>query len=308
MSNPSPFALFCATLLAVVMSASRAVAQTETPVAGHYPPGQSGLRGGASPPPGVTYTNFSRFFSNLEARGPDGEAIRTVGEARYANISMFTWVTEYELFGMNYGALAGIPVATGNLNPSSADVESSGFGLGDVLLTPISLYGRGAAHDHQVQLTLWSSSGHFVPGSSRNRGAGFFSLVYSLGGAWYPGGDRRNWSVSAIGRYEQNFEQAETGIEPGDDLVVDWGIGKVIRASSHPLEVGISGFATWQITTQAGSQTGVEPSRYRYYGAGPEMSYTPWDHWTFRVRAHWEFLTRNAVQGNNLWVIVNYAF
>jgi hypothetical protein len=38
-----------------------------------------------------------------------------------------------------------------------------------------------------------------------------------------------------------------------------------------------------------------------------EGSYSPWNHWTFRLRAQWEFDTRNAVQGNNLWFIVNFA-
>ena len=291
----------------LVMLQSAATADAQTPLAGHYPPGQSGLRGGASPPPGWAYTNFSRLFSNLEARDASGNAIRSVGEARYANISMITWITQHRVFGMYYGALAGVPISTGNLNPSSTQTTSSSFGLGDVLITPLALYGSGAAHDVQLQLTLWSASGRFTPGATDNRGAGFSSLVYSLGGTWYPGADRNDWSLSAIARLEQNFEQTGTGIQPGHDLVIDWGVGKVIPGSSRPLELGVSGFATWQLSQQTGGPPGADLSRYRYYGAGPEASYSPWDHWTFRLRAQWEFLTRNAVQGNNLWCIVHYA-
>src|SRR5262249_45472067 len=96
-------------------------------------------------------------------------------------------------------------------------------------------------------------------------------------------------------------------IHPGDDVVVDWGVGKAIRSSGRPLELGVSGFATWQLTRQSGGIPATSPSPYRYFGAGPEGSYSPWDHWTFRGRAHREFLATNAVQGNNLWLIVNYA-
>ena len=282
-------------------------AQSQTPVPGHYPPGQSGIRGGSSPPAGWAYTNFSRFFSNLDAKASDGSTTRELDEVRFANISMFTWISDYQLFGLTYGALAGVPFATGNLNASSSDLESAAFGLGDILITPLALYGRGPVHDFQLQLTLWSASGEYTPGSTGNRGSGFQSLVYSLGGAWYPGADRRNWSASAIARYGQNFEQEGTGVTPGDDLVIDWGVGKVLRRNTRSLDVGVSGFGSWQVSEQSGGTQDVDPAHYRYFGVGPEGSYSPWEHWTLRLRLHWEFGTRNAVQGNNVWFIVHYA-
>ncbi len=197
------------TLLPALLCAGAAAAQT--PLAGHYPPGQSGIRGAAAAKPGWSVTNFNRFFSNLEAVDDGGETISEPDEMRYANITMITWTTPHEIFGMRYGAMAGIPFSTGNLNPG-ADESASGFGLGDVLLTPLSLYGESPAFDYTFQFTVWSSSGHFEPGGTKNRGAGFWSLVYSLGGVWYPGGDRGDWSASALARFEQNFEQQ--GTEP----------------------------------------------------------------------------------------------
>lgn len=281
-------------------------AAAQTPVAGHYPPGQSGIRGAASPDAGWSITNFNRFFTNLEAKDAAGNTTRPLEELRYANITMLTWVTPWKVLGLQYGALAGVPFATGNLNPAPTEAHSTAFGLGDVLLTPVSLYARQPAWDYQFQLTWWTSSGRFSPGSPDNRGSGFEALVYSAGGTWYPGGDRADWSASAIARLEQNFEQADSGIQPGSDLVIDWGVGKVVPAK-RPLELGVSGFATWQLSEQQGGAAGTDTTPYRYFGAGPEGSYSPWDHWTFRVRAHWEFLAKNAVSGNNLWLILNYA-
>ena len=205
--------------------------------------------------------------------------------------------------GWRSGALLGIRFATGNQNPPP-HVAAAGFGLGDVLVTPVALYGESGPFDYTFQFTLWSDSGRFSPGSPENRGTGFWSLVYSVGGVWYPGADRRGWSVSAIGRFEQNFEQEETGITPGHDLVVDWGVGKVLGRC----DVGVSGFATWQLTEQSGGTTGAAaPGRARSFGAGPEASLAAGPHWSFRLRAHWEFGVQNAVRGNSLWLIANYA-
>jgi hypothetical protein len=110
-----------------------------------------------------------------------------------------------------------------------------------------------------------------------------------------------------VARIEQNFEQQSTGIEPGDDIVVDWGVGRVVRMGSRAVDLGISGFATWQISTQQGG-TDVDTSGYHYLGIGPEASIPLTDALSMRLRAHWEFDTHNAIRGNNFWVIFNYRW
>ena len=275
----------------------------QTPIHGHYPPGQTGLRGGASPAPGWSFTNFSRLFSNLDVKDESGNTVEHPAEARYANITVVGWTSDYKIFGMNYGALVGVPFATGNLNPGADEVASSHFALGDIIVTPLVLYGRDSEFDYQFQFSVWTPSGEFKPGGLANRGSGFWSVIYSAGGVWYPGGDRNNWSLSAIARIEQNFEQAHTGITPGDNFDIDWGIGKIVHLGSYRFDVGVSGFGTWQISNQSG---GGNTNRYRYYGTGPEVSAAISDRWSARVRAQWEFGARNVVQGNNIWIIFNY--
>jgi hypothetical protein len=278
-------------------------ASAQTPLTAHYPPGQSGVRGASTPAPGVQYTNFSRFFTNLELVDPTAPPIAK--QLRFANISMITWTTSWELLGLRYGALAGIPFATGDVREPTAE---SGVGLGDILLTPVSLYGKRNSLDYQFQFTVWSPSGHFSPGSTRNRGTGFWALVYSIGAVYYPSDDRQAWSISAVARIEQNFEQHETGIHPGDDIAVDWGAARMVRLGSHPLDIGVSGFGSWQLTDQQGGPPGTDEQRYRLLGIGPEVSLGVLDALTARVRAHWEFGARNIVRGNNLWLILNYRF
>ena len=171
-------------------------------------------------------------------------------------------------------------------------------------MTPVALYGKSSDFDYQFQFSVWTPSGEFKPGGPNNRGSGFWSLIYSRGGVWYPGGDRQDWSVSAVARIEQNFEQAHTGITPGDNFDIDWGIGKIVEVGAHAFDVGVSGFGTWQIThnraARAPAATAITAPAPRSARASPRDG-PP-------VRAQWEFGTQNAVQGNNIWLIVNKQF
>lgn len=276
-----------------------------TPVHGHYPPGQTGLRGAAAAQPGWSITDFNRFFSNIDVKDATGATVSRAGEVRYANILMAGWTSDTKILGMNFGALLGIPYATGDLNPGPDETGSADFALGDIIVTPVSLYGVASDFDYQFQFSVWTPSGRFRPGSPDNRGTGFWSVIWSAGLIWYPGGDRQDWSVSGVARLEHNLQQAGTGITPGDNLDLDWGIGKVMRLGPYRFDAGVSGFATWQVTAQAG---GASMGRYHYYGAGPEISAVIADGWAVRLRTQWEFATRNAVQGNNIWLIINTQF
>ena len=91
------------------MCAIPALAPAQTPLTGHYPPGQSGIRGASTPEPGLVDTDFSRLFSNLQVIDAQGDEAQSLDEVRYANISMFAWTTNFEVLGMRYGAALGIP-------------------------------------------------------------------------------------------------------------------------------------------------------------------------------------------------------
>ncbi len=293
----------CSIGLAAALFFCAAEAEASSPIHGHYPPGQTGLLGAAFPEPGWSITDFNRLFSNLVTKNASGATTGEPDEARYANILLAGWTSGVKLFGMNYGAFVGVPFATGNLNPTDDGVTNSAIGLGDIIVTPLSLSGKSRDFDYQFQLSVWTPSGKFTPGGLANRGSGFWSLIYSSGAVWYPGGDRHLWNVSAMVRYEQNFEQTGTNIKPGNNLDLDWGLGRYVRTALGKFNLGVSGFATWQATTQSG---GPSSGRYRYYGAGPEIGAVIADGWVARVRAQWEFGTKNAVQGNNIWLILNY--
>ncbi len=84
---------------------------------------------------------------------------------------------------------------------------------------------------------------------------------------------------------------------------MDWGIGKVVPLFGRLVDMGVSGFGAWQVSSQTGPAGSADPARYRYYGVGPEASMPLSKAVSMRVRAQWEFGSRNVVQGNNLWII-----
>ena len=108
-------------------------------------------------------------------------------------------------------------------------------------------------------------------------------------------------------RHGAGSNQRDTHIEPGDDIVVDWGAARMVRLRGRPLDLGVSGFVDWQLTHQRGGPPGADDARYRLFGVGPEAS-LGFGALTVRVRAQWELAARDIVRGNNLWVVLNYRF
>ena len=86
------------------------------------------------------------------------------------------------------------------------------------------------------------------------------------GGTAYLNADK---SVSASGllRYEMNGEK-DTGFEPGDQVSLEWGIGKKV---TPVLELGVVGYDQWQVSKDKG--TGATDDKFSKHAVGVEGSY-----------------------------------
>jgi len=280
-------------------------AQPQTPVFGHYPGGHTGLRNAATPKPGWAYANFSRFHWSSELVNGNGDDVGNTDQSFYANISVIDLVTEHEIFGMNYGAFTAIPFNDIYNRPSGGTDDVSGFGIGDIALVPLVLYGKKGSFDYQAGLGFWAPTGKFKPGDTDSHGAGFWSLIGSAGVCYYPSEDRRAWSMSGLVRYEWNFDQKYTDINVGHDLVLDYGIGRMFevgKSSQNLLDVGLSGFGKWQTTRETGVNAAPDSTKYKVFGAGPEVQLiVPSRKMKLIFRAHHEFGAINTSEGNTFW-------
>ena len=153
--------------------------------------------------------------------------------------------------------------------PAADEVESTGFGLGDVLITPVSLYGKSAHFDYQVQLTVWTASGRFSPGATDNRGTGFGSLVYSLGGVYYPGGIARLEPVrGGPHRTELRAGRVRASIPATTSSSIGVSGRSFMRAAhrDRPRRVRFRRLAA---DDADGRIDAADVGRYRFFGAGP---------------------------------------
>jgi len=288
--------------------------RSETPQVGKYPGGHVGLRGGYSPPGGeLGVFNFNRYYIAGNLKNASGDTIRPAGVSTYTNITGAEYVSEYKVFGMNWGGLIAVPFNTVNEHPNSPGSESSGMGLGDIVFAPFWFFGKSDHFDYQVGAGVWAPSGSFSPGSHDNHGSGFWEAIYSLGGVYYPDGNRKSFSISAVTRIEQNFTQRHTDVHVGDDVIMDWGISGPLLAFGdkfkHVFDIGVSGFATTQFTRETGANAALNTKLYRVFATGPEIRYTlPAWKMNLLFRPQWEYMARNTTQGMTYWVALVYNF
>ena len=82
-------------------------------------------------------------------------------------------MSEYKVFGMNWGGLIAVPFNTVNEHPNSPGSESSGMGSGDIVFAPFWFFGKSEHFDYQWGAGVWAPSGSFSPGAHDNHGSGF---------------------------------------------------------------------------------------------------------------------------------------
>jgi hypothetical protein len=95
-------------------------------------------------------------------------------------------------------------------------------------------------------------------------------------------------------------------IHMGDDFHIEGGVGKQIG----PVEVGIAGYAQWQMTKDSGSDATWNKSDLdRVYALGPEVVYGVKDaKLAISLRSLLEFGARDRTEGINTMLTITKGF
>ena len=96
----------------------------------------------------------------------------------------------------------------------------------------------------------------------------YWSFNFFLNGVYYPFKDQST-AVSVTGIYEISTNREGVDIRPGDHFTLEYGISQYL---SERLEVGLSGYNTWQVTDDSGSDA-TNNGRDRMYGIGGQIAY-----------------------------------
>lgn len=273
---------------------------------GHYVPGVEGLNGPVVPPPGFYYRGYLVHYDINSLRDASGDSVLgdNSGEVT-ALANRFIWMTGKKFLGADYGIEAIVPVQRTSLDFAVAGIDESESGVGDVFLGPVVLGWHGERWDTVFAAGYWFDSGDYAADQPASIGKGFGSTMLTLGGTWHFDA-AKTWSFSALSRYEIHGEQDETGITPGDSLVVEWGLGHRL---GNGLSLGLVGYDAWQVESDSGLAPGAPSAKAEQHAVGAEAGYF-WPALGLGLNAAYyhEYDNRNRPEGDLMRLTLTKGF
>lgn len=242
--------------LFVVCSAMTALAATS---GSHYPFGGEGTMAASAPPPGFHYRIYNTWYNPTVLKDDNGEKAEVGFDLNvFSSVQRFVHVTDKKILGADYLYDIIVPLVDKRIEISIADVsDSKSLSVGDIVIEPLALAWRKPRWDAVVALAIIPPTGEYDMNKPASPGLGYWSGMLTLGGTYFFD-QTKSWSISALTRTLVNGEQDYTGVTPGSEFVVEYGIGKQIAVNDKLLiRPGISGCGYWQISDDSDDGPGT---------------------------------------------------
>lgn len=262
---------------------------------GHSIPGFYGLESSVPPPLGLSFENTTMYYRAATQRDRDGNEVSGSDDVSLLmNNSTITWMSPWLLFGAHWVMRARVPITDLAQNPSSTLQQSGSFNLGDIFLEPLVLYWEGSSHFFSLGYGYWVNTGEFKTGELDNPGKGFRTHQATAGVTFFPG-EKRDWHISVLGRYEYHEEMDDLTLTPGQNVVFDLSIGKHL---GERWNVGVLGYSLWQVSQESGEDGNITSGFYEVAAIGAEARYAMPD-WggDIQLRALQEYNAHNRPEG-----------
>jgi hypothetical protein len=149
------------------------------------------------------------------------------------------------------GATVTMPVARVSVSTDDprASLDDYDYGFGDLYVQPLELGWRPFGHDVVAGYAFYAPTGRREPGGRGGVGNGHFTHELSAGGTIYFDRARR-WKLSALASYLHNERKLDVDLTRGDTVQLQGGSGVEL---ARMLDVGVAGYALWQVTDDKGS-------------------------------------------------------
>ena len=268
--------------------------------AGHYVTGVEGIQAASAPPPGLYYLGYVVNYNIDSVNGAPGDNTGTVS----ALANRFVWISDYTFLGANYGAEAIVPFQATSLTFNGIGFNDTSRGLGDIYLGPVVMAWHGSQWDGIFALGEWLDNGSYSKTNPSSVGLGYKSTMVTLGGTFYPD-SQKQWSVTALSRFEKNGKQTQTEITRGNQLSVEWGVARQIGGGK---QLGIVGYLQKQTSNDSGP--GSNDLRPQKSAVGLEFDYPILSQGLFlKFAGYKEYSSRDgATKGSLLRMTVVKAF
>jgi hypothetical protein len=303
---PLPCATFGRSLALTGALAYAATALAQPSFTGHYPIGVEGLKSGTLPPPGFYLRDYNLFYGSSQLNDHKGNDTDVSFEAfAYANAIRPIWITDLKILGGYYGLDVLVPLIYKEVKV--AGNRGDVFNLGDIFIEPITLSWHFQQFDLGIGYGIWAPTGevktdHVTGGT----GQGAWAHMVTGGGTFYFDKEK-TWALSALGRYEINYESGDWDITPGDTLSLEGGISKAI---SPVFELGVQAHYQVQLTGDEGhGGTVADPYKDSVVAVGPEIIWF-WKSAKLFVSARYgyEVLAESRPQGHTATLTLTKMF
>ena len=289
--------LACVRLVAFLLLRTSAHAQD----LGHKIPGGVGVDAGAQGPAGLYVADRLFYYAAERLVDCTGAPLPVEGFELDAVGNGLGVLGTLELpNGTHLSATVALPIA--HIAASSDDPRSSidRFGLGDLYVMPLKAGWRLPHVDVVASYGLYIPTGEFEAGGGTGVGRGFWAHQFSAGGAVFFD-DQRRARASILAGYDLNQKKRGVDITRGDTVQLQGGVGVLLWRF---VDVGVAGYALWQVTDDRGADVPalLRGARDQVYGLGPEVSVLiPALRTKVGVRHEWDLSAQSRPEGH-LWV------
>lgn len=275
-------------VLAVVVLAFASAATTARAETGHYPHGAEGLKAPSLPGPGFYVKDYNLYYHSDVLKDKDGDKVDVD-----FNVDVFLqaprifWVTETKILGADYAFDVTIPLVHAEFSIDELNIDESETRLGDLLIEPFILSWHGTRWDMAFGFSVFLPTGDPDPDNPALGNKNFWSFEASYGITYYPD-EEKTWAASILMRTEVHTKNPDNDLRAGQDFHFEWGIAKTL---SPGFDVGVAGYAQWQIADDEGSGVVGDPDVHdQTFAAGPEVTYfIPSWKVNLSLRHEWEF-------------------
>jgi hypothetical protein len=268
----------------------------------HYVPGVEGLKAATLPPPGIYLRDYNVGYYSTRLNDASGSKISAADAQAfvYANVPRVIWITEAKVLGGYLGVDALLPLQYTELkaNTPGGPFNDQTFGIGDFFAE-----GTWSMHIPQFDFSLatgaWMPTGDSSTQNPTMAGSGFWTVMFTAGATWYIDKDK-NWSISALNRYEINTQKEDTNITPGQAYTVEGGVSYTINKM---FDVGPVAYYQQQVTSSGGAP------RNRVAAAGAEIgAFYPKITFGWSLRYLYEFMAESRLQGQTVALTLTKRF
>ena len=279
-------------------------------LSGHNLRSDFGLQSGSQPAPGVyLLVPFVRYDTDT-IKDRSGNALNLPGDLGVNALFPTAYVvTDWKLFGANYGFVVAPPFVNTRFESPSFDQET-GMSFSDIYVVPLNLGWHTPKADVTVGYGFFAPTGRFQAGADDNRGLGMWSHEISAGfTAFFD--EQKNWHAATTLFYEIHTDKEDTDVRVGDLVTLEGGFGRSFIQGAA--SVGLSYAAQWKASEDTlGPLPGLLlTGKNRAFALGPEVTMPffatgPWAG-LLTVRYHWEFGARSSFQGQTFFAGVTLA-